>query len=82
MYNDAVDFNRSATLDIGGLYLQDNPEKVKAKFGYNALPNKTIDALTKDGVYKNIDVQDIVNNAKKEMANEIANAIKSKIGQN
>ncbi|MBY0378890.1 MAG: ParM/StbA family protein [Burkholderiales bacterium] len=83
MYNDAVDFNRSATLDIGGLYLQDTiTEKVKAKFGYNALPNKTIDALTKDGVYKNIDAQDIVNNAKKEMANEIANAIKSKIGQN
>lgn len=83
MYNDAVDFNRSATLDIGGLYLQDTiTEKVKAKFGYNALPNKTIDALTKDGVYKNIQAQDIVNNAKKEMANEIANAIKSKIGQN
>jgi hypothetical protein len=83
MYNDAVDFNRSATLDIGGLYLQDTiTEKVKAKFGYNALPNKTIDALTKDGIYKNIDAQDIVNNAKKEMANEIANAIKSKIGQN
>ena len=72
MYNDAVDFNRSATLDIGGLYLQDTiTEKVKAKFGYNALPNKTIDALTKDGVYKNIQAQDIVNNAKKEMANEM-----------
>ncbi len=83
MYNDAVDFNRSITLDVGGLYLQDSiTEKVKAKFGYNAIPNKTIDAITKNGIYKNIEAYDIVNNAKKEMANEIANAIKSKIGQN
>ena len=83
IHNDAVDFNRSLTLDIGGLYLQDNiTEQVKAKFGYNALPNKTIDILTRDGVFKNIDAKDIVINAKKEMANEISNAVKSKIGNN
>jgi plasmid segregation protein ParM len=83
IHNDAVDFNRSITLDIGGLYLQDKiTEQVKAKFGYNALPSKTIDILTKTGEFKNIDAKDIVLSSKKEMANEISNAVKSKIGNN
>lgn len=81
--NESIDFTRSNTIDIGGLWLKDNLiGKVKAKLDVNAIPDKMIDDIIRnDGLYpqKNIDVSDILGGLKKELADEIANNIKYNI---
>lgn len=81
--NESIDFTRSNTVDIGGLWLKDNLiGKVKAKLDVNSIPDKMIDDIIRnDGLYprKNIDVKDILDGLKKELADEIANNIKHNI---
>lgn len=81
--NESIDFTRSNTVDIGGLWLKDNLiGKVKSKLNVNAIPDKIIDDIIRnDGIYapKNIDVKDILEDLKKELADEIANNIKHNI---
>lgn len=81
--NESIDFTRSSTVDIGGLWLKDNLiGKVKAKLNVNSIPDKMIDDIIRnDGLYpqKNIDVSDILSGLKKELADEIANNIKYNI---
>lgn len=81
--NEAIDFSRSTTNDIGGLWLKDNlTTKVKARLDVNAIPDKMIDDIIRNnGIYKpkNIDVSDILAGLKMELADEIANNVKHKI---
>lgn len=81
--SESIDFNRSSTIDIGGLWLKDNLiSKVKARLNVNAIPDKMIDEIIRNnGVYeaRKIDVTDILNSLKIELADEIANNVKHKI---
>lgn len=80
---DTIDFSRSSTIDIGGLWLKDQvAAHVKVKLGASGLPDKMIDdIIVNGGVYsaKNIDFTTELNTLKLELANEITNQVKHKI---
>lgn len=80
---DSLDFSRSSTIDIGGLWLKDQvAAHVKVKMGASGLPDKMIDEIiVNNGLYpaKNLDFSEILNTLKLELANEITNQVKHKI---
>lgn len=88
LYDDNIDFNRSTTLDLGGLFLKDSvTEQLKVKMQTNSFPDSVIDQLIEnDGKYvhtnpeKCIDAKDILDSVKLDMSNEIANHIRHNVG--
>ena len=81
---DTIDFSRSSTIDIGGLWLKD-AVSAHLKVHLNssgALPDKMIDdIIINNGVYasRNLDFSDVLSELKLELATKITNQIKHKI---
>lgn len=79
-----IDFSRSSTIDIGGLWLKDSVSAhVKVLLNSSGLlPDKMIDdIIINNGIYspRNLDFSDLLNTLKLELANKITNQVKHKI---
>jgi plasmid segregation protein ParM len=83
MDSDSISFNRSLTVDVGGMWLKDNlTTKIKAKLEVNAIPDKMIDDIIhNNGVYprKGIDFTEELKLLKKELADKISSHIKHSV---
>ena len=88
LYDDSIDFNRSTTLDLGGIWLKDAiTEQLKVKMDTNAFPDSVIDSLIQnDGIFEHrnpekcIDARQILDSIRSDMSNEIANHIRHNVG--